>query len=88
MTLIMGGGPYCFYGSLLAVKFLPKLPAHKKQFHYPHNLIYLPLETRPRYTSVSNKFPQSQPFSAKLPEARFTDHHKQNFSFLAPDLHC
>ena len=35
--------------------------------------------------SVSNYFPQSQPFSVKVrsPKARLTDHHKQYFSFLA-----
>ena len=38
--------------------------------------------------SVSILFPQSQPFSVqvKSPQAGFTDHHKQDFSFLAPGL--
>ena len=38
--------------------------------------------------SVSILFPQSQPFSVqvKSPQARFTDHHKQDFSFLDPGL--
>ena len=38
--------------------------------------------------SVGNYFPQSQPFPkhVKSPEARFTDHHRQAFSFLAPTL--
>ena len=46
--------------------------------------------TIPMNPFVSNQFPQSQSFSVRVTslKARFTDYHKQDFSFFAPNLNC